>query len=274
MAYLDSLFSLEGETALVTGGATGIGRMIAEALAMAGARVLIASRKAAACEAAAAEIAALGAPGAVEAFAGDVGAEDGCAALAAETMARAPSLDILVNNAGISWGAPLEAFPHAQWERVNAVNVAGVFTLTQRLLPALRAAATDASPARVLNIGSVMGVAPMGDGAYSYAVSKAGVIHLTRILARELAGERITVNALAPGPFRSKMTAFATADPEKAERLGASLPLGRIGAPSDIAGAALFLCGRAGAYVTGAVLPLDGGAHVATGGDLFAAAAE
>ncbi|HQF30378.1 MAG TPA: SDR family NAD(P)-dependent oxidoreductase, partial [Hyphomicrobiales bacterium] len=169
MDFLNGLFGLSGRVALVTGGATGIGRMIAEALVRAGARVLIASRKGAACEAVAAELNALGAPGSAEGFAGDVASEAGVADLAAEVRRRTDRLDILVNNAGRSWGEPLERFPFAAFEKVMSVNVAGLFTLTRDLLPLLEAAAGEASPARVVNIGSVMGSRPIGDGAYSYA---------------------------------------------------------------------------------------------------------
>ncbi|MEM9221671.1 MAG: SDR family oxidoreductase [Pseudomonadota bacterium] len=264
------LFDLSGKTALVTGGATGIGAMAAQALTAAGARVLIASRKGEACEQAAKELNDLGLPGSAEGFAGDVASEAGVAALADETLRRAERLHILINNAGRSWALPLGKFPFDAWDRVMSVNVAGLFSLTQALLSRLGETATDDDPARVINIGSVMGEVPMGDDVYSYAASKAAVHHLTRILAKELAPRRITVNALAPGPFVSRMTAFATADPASRERVGARVPLGRVGRPEDIAAAVLYLCGRGGAYVTGAVLPLSGGMNVETGPPLFA----
>ena len=272
MSFLDDLFGLTGKTALVTGGATGVGRMIAEALVRAGARVLIASRKGAACEAVAAELNTLGAPGTAEGFAGDVGSADGVAALAAAVKARTDRLHLLVNNAGRTWGEPLEQFPYDAFEKVMAVNVAGLFTLTRDLLPLLEADASDDDPARIVNIGSVMGTIPLGDGAYSYSASKAAVHHLTKILAKELAPRRITVNAIAPGPFPSKMTAFVTADPQKRAIVAAGVPFGRIGEPRDLAGTVLFLAGRGGAYTTGAVIPLDGGISIETGGELFDAA--
>ena len=169
----------------------------------------------------------------------------------------------------MSWGAPLEQFPYSAWQKVFSVNVAGLFAMTQQLLPLLERSATLDDPARIVNLGSVMGAAPLGENVYSYASSKAAVHHLTRCLAKEFSGRHITVNAFAPGPFQSKMTDFATGTDEKAARVGRGVPMGRIGSPDDIAGAALFLCGRGGAYVTGAILPLDGGIGVETGHELF-----
>ena len=269
MAYFDTLFSLAGKTALVTGGATGIGRMCAEALVQAGARVFIVSRKREACETAASEINALGASGRAEFFAGDVGTEEGVSAVVSGLKERTDGLSILVNNAGKSWGQPLAEFPFKAWDQVMSLNVAGLFTLTRDLLPMLEASSSDDDPARIVNLGSVMGTAALGDGPYSYSASKAAVHHLTRILAKELAGRHITVNAFAPGPFRSKMTAFAVGSEEGARQVASTVPMGRLGRSSDIAGALLFLCGRGGAYTTGAILPLDGGVAVQTGHELF-----
>lgn len=265
----ENLFSLHGKTALVTGGATGIGRMAAEGLVRAGARVLIASRKGEACEAVAAELNALDAPGQAIGFAGDVGTEGGVDALVSQVKSHTETLDILMNNAGITWGAPLGQFPFAAWEKVMGVNVAGLFDLTQKLLPMLIASGSADDPSRVVNVGSVMGEREMGDGAYSYAASKAAVIHLSKILAKELAGHSITVNALAPGPFVSRMTAFATHDTDMRSKVGADVPLGRVGRDEDIAGCMLFLCGRGGAYVTGAVIPVSGGINVMSGPNIF-----
>ncbi|WP_421853652.1 SDR family oxidoreductase [Oricola sp.] len=270
MSYLENLFSVRGKCALVTGGATGIGRMIAEGLMGGGASVIIASRKGEVCEETAAELNALGLPGAAEGVAGDVSTEEGVAALVAAVSSRVDRLDILVNNAGATWGEPLEDFPYKAWKRVLDVNVTGLFHLTRELLPLLEAAASDEDPARVINLGSVMGTQPVAEGAYSYTASKAAVHHLTRTLAIEFARRRITVNAFAPGPFRSKMTAFATGTDDQARWVGSRVPLGRIGAPDDAAGAALYLCSRAGAYVTGAIIPMDGGQSVQHGVGLFA----
>ena len=269
-----TLFSLDGKVALVTGGATGIGRMAATGLVMAGAQVMIASRKGAACVEAAEALNALDAPGSATGFAADLSSEEGIAALVEEVRGRTDALHILMNNSGVTWGAPLGQFPYHAWEKVMNVNVAALFHLTQALLPLLRATGTHEDPARVVNVGSVMGDAPLGDGAYSYAASKAAVLHLTKIMAKELAPHHITVNALAPGPFVSKMTAFATADADTRAKVGEDVPLGRVGRDEDIAGCMQFLCGKGGAYLTGAVLPVSGGIQVMTGPNLFRAAFE
>jgi NAD(P)-dependent dehydrogenase (short-subunit alcohol dehydrogenase family) len=268
MAYVEDLFSVAGKTALVTGAATGIGRMIATALVSSGATVLIASRKGADCEKVAEELNAIGA-GRAEGFAGDVGSEAGIAALVGEVQKRTNRLHILVNNAGTSWGEPLDSFPYRGWAKVLDVNVTGLFHLTRELLKMLEASASAGDPARIINLGSVMGTQPLADDAYSYTASKAAVHHLTRTLASELASRNITVNAFAPGPFQSRMTAFATASDAQAKKVGSHVPIGRIGRPDDIAGATLYLCSRAGSYVTGAILPIDGGQSVQHGMKLF-----
>lgn len=267
MSYVEDLFSVAGKTALVTGGATGIGSMIATGLVSAGANVLIASRKGADCERAADELNALGG-GKAEGFGADVATEAGITALAKEVGARTGRLDILMNNAGISWGAPIGQVPHKSWAKVLDVNLTAVFQLTQELLPLLEKGATAEDPARIINLGSVMGTQAV-TGVYSYSASKAAVHQLTRLLALELAPRHVTVNAFAPGPFPSRMMNFAVGSDEQAANVGAKVPLGRIGMPDDIAGATIYLCSRAGRHVTGAILPLDGGQSVQHGVAIF-----
>jgi NAD(P)-dependent dehydrogenase (short-subunit alcohol dehydrogenase family) len=250
------LFDVSGKTALVTGGSRGIGLMIARGLLQAGADVLVSSRKSADVQATATELSKLGN---CEAIVADVSTPDGAKALAAETKERRPSLDILVNNAGAAWGAPLEEFPASGWDKVLHTNVEGIFHLTVALLEPLRAAASEDEPARVINIGSIDGLRTPSVENYSYSASKAAVHMLTRHLAKRLASEHITVNAIAPGPFESKMMAFILDDPESREMVEQNVPLGRIGRAEDLAGLSLFLASRAGSYLTGAVIPLDGG---------------
>ena len=268
------LFSLDGKVALITGGATGIGRMAATGLMQAGAHVFIASRKQVACEAVAAELNQMGSSGKATGFVGDVGSAAGVEALSEEIAKRTGTLNILMNNAGLTWGAELGKFPFEAWEKVQSVNNAGLFHLTQSLLPMLIKSATLDDPSRVVNVGSVMGDAPLGDGAYSYAASKAAVHQITKIMAKELAEKHVTVNALAPGPFVSRMTAFATADEDTRDKVGQDVPLGRVGRDEDIAGCMQFLCGRGGTYLTGAILPVSGGIQVMSGPHLFRAALE
>jgi NAD(P)-dependent dehydrogenase (short-subunit alcohol dehydrogenase family) len=250
---MSELFTIAGKTAVVTGGSRGIGLMIARGFVEAGARVIISSRKADVCDEVAAELSKVGE---CEAIPADLSSEAECRRLAEAVAARLSSLDILVNNAGATWGAPLDQFDEAAWERVLALNVKGVYHLTKFLVPLLEAAGNADQPARVINIGSIDGIrVPMLE-TYSYSASKAAVHMLTRHLAKRLA-PAITVNAIAPGPFESKMMA-ATLD-AFGEQIAAAAPLKRIGRPDDIAGAAIFLASRAGVYLTGAVVPVDGG---------------
>ena len=253
---MNGLFDISGKRALVTGGSRGIGLMIARGLLQAGARVIVSSRKAADLEASARELAAIGD---CEAIQGDVSTPEGAAVLAAQTRERFARLDILVNNAGVTWGAPLEEFPASGWDRTSHTNVEGVFHLNIALLPALRAAAEAEDPARVVNIGSIDGLRSPELENYSYSASKAAVHMLTRHLAKRLASEQITVNAIAPGPFQSKMTAFMLDDEDGRELVEQRVPLARIGRPDDAAGLTIFLCSRAGSYLTGTVIALDGG---------------
>ena len=249
-----NLFSIEGKTALVTGGSRGIGLMIARGFVEAGAKVYISSRKADVCDEVAGELSQSGTCISVPA---DLSTEAGCRRLADEITARESSLEILVNNAGANWGAPLAEFPDSAWDRVLDLNVKGVFHLTRSLVPLLSAGSKLGDPSRVINIGSIDGLHAPDLETYSYSTSKAAVHHLTRVLAKRLAREGITVNAIAPGPFESKMMA-ATLE-SFGDAIVASCPLRRIGEPEDMAGTAIYLASRAGAYVTGAVLPVDGG---------------
>ncbi|MCU4187440.1 SDR family oxidoreductase [Acidiferrimicrobium sp. IK] len=251
-----TLFSVAGKSVLVTGGSRGVGYNIARGFLSAGATVTITARKADACKAAAEELSAIGSCTAVP---GDVSTSEGIAALVEALASTHQSLDVLVNNAGAAWGVPLEEYPRDAWDKVLDVNVKGVFELTVGLLPLLRAAASADDPARVVNIGSVEGIQVPVLENYAYPASKAAVHMLTRHLALRLAGEHITVNAIAPGPFDSKMMAFVLDDPAGRESVRSHVPLGRVGRPDDLAGAALFLTSRAGAYLTGVILPVDGG---------------
>lgn len=266
MFALNDLFSVAGRTALITGGATGLGRICAEALLSAGARVLIASRKGEVCEEAARELSAIGP---CEGFAGTVASEAGVAALASEVRQRTKALHILVNNAGLSWGEPFEAYAWKGWERVMSVNVAGLFTLTRELMPMLVASGAADRPATIVNIGSVMGTVTQAENAYAYSASKAAVHHLTRILAAEFAARHVTVNAIAPGPFPTNMTAYALGDEPGAAHAAATVPLGRLGRPEDLAATLLYLTGRGGAYTSGAIVPLDGGLSAAAAPPMF-----
>jgi NAD(P)-dependent dehydrogenase (short-subunit alcohol dehydrogenase family) len=256
------LFDLTGKRALVTGGTRGIGLMMARGLAQAGARVVISSRKGDACAAAQKELSEFGD---VTAIPADLSRHDECLRLADLVAADDADLHILVNNAGATWGEPLESFPASAWDKVLDLNVKSPFWLVQALLPALRRAGTADDPARVINVGSIDGIHVSKLPVYSYASSKAAVHQLTRVLARELGPQHITVNAVAPGPFESKMMA-ATLE-AFGDSIAASAPLRRIGRPDDMAGVAVFLASRAGSYLTGAVIPVDGGiATTASGG--------
>jgi len=257
MSNLNHLFSLEGRTAIVTGGTRGIGEMIATGFLKQGAKVYITSRKAEACEAMQEKLSEFGT---IIAHPSDLSTHAGVESFADWVAAREEKIDILVNNAGAAWGEPIETFSEAGWDRVMDLNVKSIFFMTQKLLPQLRAAAAAEGRARVINIGSIEGLTlPSFSESYAYPTSKAAVHHLTRTLAGRLATDKITVNAIAPGPFESKMTAFALASDEGKELVGANMPLGRIGLPEDMAALSVFLAAPSADYITGTTIPLDGG---------------
>ena len=251
---LKKLFDVHGKTALVTGGSRGIGAMIAEGFASNGVRTYISARSERACQDTAER---LSGAGECHAIAADLSDAEGVAALASEISARESQLDILVNNAGATWGAPLDEFPEAGWDKVMDLNVKSPFFLTQALLPLLEASASPEDPARIINVGSIDGINVNSLGTYSYGPSKAAIHHLTRTLAVHLADRSITVNAIAPGPFPSKMTAGIAKT--MGESIANATPLKRWGEPADMAGVAIYLAARSGAYVTGTVIPVDGG---------------
>lgn len=246
------LFSLHGRTALITGGSRGIGRMIAEGFLAQGAKVYISSRKAAACDAAAADMCKIGPCVSVPA---DLSSIAGATALAQAYAQREDRLDILVNNAGAAWGAEFDAFPESGWDKVVNLNLKAPFFLTQALSAQLRMAAKT-RPAKVINIASIDGVSVNPQETYSYAASKAGLIHLTRRMALRLIQDNIVVTAIAPGAFASDMNKVAR---DHADTLSTRIPAGRIGTAEDMAGAAIYLASRAGDYVVGSTLIVDGG---------------
>ncbi len=261
---MKNIFSIEGKTAVVTGGSRGIGEMIAAGFLSHGAKVYISSRKADVCDATANRLS--------EEFGGecvsvpaDLSGLEGIESLVSEVEAREGQLDILVNNAGASWGAPLDEFPESGWDKVMDTNVKAVFFLTQKLLPLLRKSATHEDPARVINIGSIDGIkTPVFDN-FSYGPSKAAVHHLTRVMAAHLVKENIIVNAIAPGPFPTWMLSIGVGFAGKTEgvdweRVGQGNPRGRVGTMEDIAGLAIFLSSRAGAFTVGETITCDGGA--------------
>jgi NAD(P)-dependent dehydrogenase (short-subunit alcohol dehydrogenase family) len=250
---MTSLFDVSGKVVLVTGGSRGIGEMIARGFVEAGAKVYISSRKADVCEALAAELSSVGECVAIPA---DLSSEAECRRLADEIAAREERLDVLVNNAGATWGAPMAEYDEAAFERVFALNVKGVFHLTKFLRPLLERSGTPESPARVINIGSIDAIHVPIMETYAYSASKAAVHQLTRHLAKQMA-PLVTVNAIAPGPFVSKMMR-ATLE-AFGDEIAKNAPMRRIGQASDMAGAAIFLASPAASYITGAILPVDGG---------------
>lgn len=253
---IERLFSVTGKVVLITGGSSGIGYMLASGFAEAGARVYVTGRKPDRLESARTALAALGD---VHAIQSDLGTREGIETVVRGVATREPKLHVLVNNAGITWGGPLPTFPSDAWDSVMATNVRAPFALAQRLLPQLEAAGSDDDPARIINIGSISGISSQTMTAWSYGASKAAIHHLTIMLAAELAPKRILVNAIAPGFFPSRMTGFVLKNESLTSAMLRDIPLGRAGTAEDIAGLALYLCSRAGAYMTGNVIPLDGG---------------
>ncbi|KAJ0424493.1 hypothetical protein BJY00DRAFT_264915 [Aspergillus carlsbadensis] len=257
---LQSLFDVKGKVVLVTGGAKGIGRMISEGYVTNGATVYISSRDAKACEKAVQELNALG-KGKAHAIPADFYKEEDIKKLAEELAKRESKLHVLVNNSGSNWGAPYDEYPSSAWTRVLTLNLHRVFDLTKLVTPLLEKAAETNNPARIINIGSVDGLRVPALETFAYSASKAGLHHMSRVLASHLGKRNITSNTLACGPFESKMMA-ATLESFRGQ-IESGVPLGRIGTPQDVAGACLFLSSRAGAYVNGATIAVDGGSVVA-----------
>jgi NAD(P)-dependent dehydrogenase (short-subunit alcohol dehydrogenase family) len=250
---LKGLFSLEGRVALVTGGSRGIGKMIAHGFLEAGAKVYISSRKAEACDATARELSAYGT---CVSLPQDVSTVDGCKALTQRYLQAEQRLDILVNNAGAAWGAQFDEFPEHGWDKVMNLNLKSPFFLTQALHGALAKAASSERPAKVINIASIDGIRLNPQETYSYHASKAGLIYLTRRMAARLVRDNIVVSAIAPGPFASEMNRAAR---DQATEVAKRTPLRRIGRDEDMAGTAIFLASKAGDYVVGDTIAVDGG---------------
>ncbi len=252
---MKDLFSVAGKVAVVTGGSTGIGAMIARGFVENGVKTYITARKPEYLDATVADLSKLGECIAIQS---DLSTMDGLNAFADAVLAEEDKLDILINNAGATWGAPVDEFPEKGWDKVMDLNVKSIFFLTQRLLPALRAAGSADNPARVVNISSINGIAHPHMDNYSYSASKAAVIQLTRHMAADLGPEHININGIAPGFFPSKMTAHLfTGDPEEMEITGS--PIRRLGQLEDAAGTAIYLCSRASNFICGHTVAMDGG---------------
>jgi NAD(P)-dependent dehydrogenase (short-subunit alcohol dehydrogenase family) len=254
MGDMKDLFDIAGKVALVTGGSRGIGEMIAEGYVTHGVKTYISARKAEACDATAARLSEHGECISIPA---DLSTAAGIETLVSAIREREDRLDILVNNAGATWGEPVETFPEAAWDKVMDINVKSPFFLTQALLPLLEAAASQDDPSRIIMIGSIDGLNINRLPTFSYGPSKAAVHHLARTLAAHLAPRHITANTIAPGLFPSKMTAGLI--DQMGEQIIAGTPLKRAGRPEDMAGIAIYLASKAASFVTGAVIPVDGG---------------
>ncbi|HYI45545.1 MAG TPA: SDR family oxidoreductase [Actinomycetota bacterium] len=253
------LFSIKGKTACVTGGSRGIGLMIARGFVEAGAKVYISSRKKEQCDATAAELSKTGECISVPA---DLSGLEGIGHLVDAVQQKESELHILVNNAGAAWGEPIETYPESGWDKTMDTNVKAIFFLTREMLPLLRKGAAEEDPARVINISSIEAFKVPAWENYAYSASKAAVIQLTRHMARRLADDRITVNAIAPGLFPSRMTKFVFDNEGTVEAFKNTVPMGREGRADDIAGPAIFLASKAANYMTGSFVTVDGGALV------------
>ena len=253
---MSQLFSLEGRVALITGGSRGIGRMIAAGFLQQGAKVYISARKASACDTTAAELSQIGPCVSLPA---DVSTAAGIAGLVAAFSAHEARLDILVNNAGAAWGAPFDEFPESGWDKVVNLNLKSPFFLTQALHARLKAGAAGGQAAKVINIASIDGQTVNPQETYSYAASKAGLIHLSKSMALRLIQDNIVVNAICPGAFASEMNKLAR---DHADAVAARIPARRVGVDDDMAAAAIYLASRAGDYVVGTTLTVDGGVNL------------
>jgi NAD(P)-dependent dehydrogenase (short-subunit alcohol dehydrogenase family) len=255
---MENLFNLNGKIALVTGGSRGIGAMIAEGFVRNGVKTYISSRKSDPCDKKAKELSKYGECISIPADLTDMNEMD---KLVTKIKDKETKLNILVNNAGAAWGASFDDFPEFGWDKVMDTNVKSVFFLTQKLVDILEASASTSDPSRIINIGSIDGLGIPRAETYSYPASKAAVHQLTKVLANRLANRNINVNAIAPGPFESNMMAHTLE--EYGEQIKSSVPRGRIGVPEDMAGASIFLSSRASSYITGSIIPVDGGSLIA-----------
>lgn len=253
---MQSLFDVSGKVAVVSGGSSGIGAMMARGLLENGAKVYITARKAERLEAKAKELSELGECIAIQ---GDMSRVEGIEAFVEEISKHEDKVDILINNAGANWSAPLESFPEKGWDKVMDINIKSIFFATQKFLPLLKAAGSADDPARVINIASINGIRNSGMPTYAYSASKSGVIHLTEHLATDLASSGINVNAIAPGFFPSDMTKQIVENDEMTQFALSQIPRGRMGKPEDIAGTAIYLCSEASSWMTGQTMVLDGG---------------
>jgi NAD(P)-dependent dehydrogenase (short-subunit alcohol dehydrogenase family) len=255
---MENLFNLNGKIALVTGGSRGIGAMIAEGFVRNGVKTYISSRKSDPCNKKAKELSKYGECISIPADLTDMNEMD---KLVTKIKDKETKLNILVNNAGAAWGASFDDFPEIGWDKVMDTNVKSVFFLTQKLVDILEASASTSDPSRIINIGSIDGLGIPRAETYSYPASKAAVHQLTKVLANRLANRNINVNAIAPGPFQSNMMAHTLE--EYGEQIKSSVPRGRIGVPEDMAGASIFLSSKASSYITGSIIPVDGGSLIA-----------